>query len=333
MKLFTMRRVLIILIFMCPVITLSAQYVTESYLNKTPELPGDPCDITLAQVENFTSQVSILSGQVDNAIGEMKRNAGQSAKANEAAYKDQAMKQMAQMGVSQEEMAKMESGKMTAAEKQALANKMMMQQTNVSIDEMKAVQGMSDAGKRAYSEALATEMMVAGQTGQVKTSLISNPARLSALIQEQQQTMARISSRSQSLSGLYIAVENDPEGHQMLKRIETWSSKYSLMIGIDAGQGKQMDSLQTLIRKEQIRYCNKLTPQYHNALRAHLTVIKASLPDYRRLAEVSGQIAEAQTGVPSPTGENDITGMESMKEYLNRLQNAYMYKLYYPEKN
>jgi hypothetical protein len=328
-----MRRTLFILILVIPVITLSAQSVTESYLNKTPELPTDSCNITFVQVENFTSQVSMLLQQVDNAIGEMNRNSRQSAKTNEAAYKEQAMKQMAQSGVSQEDMAKMKSGKMTAAEKQALANKMMMQQTNISVDEMKAVQGMSDAGKKAYSEALATEMMVAGQTGQAKTPATGNPASLSALIQEQQQVMGRITSRSQSLSGLYSAVENDPEGQQMIKKIETWNSKWSSMVGVDYGQGKQMDSLQTLIRKEQIRYCNKLTPQYHNALRAHLSVIKASLPDYRRLAEVTGQITAAQTGVPSPTGENDITGMEAMKEYLNNLRNAYMYKLYYPEKN
>jgi hypothetical protein len=215
-----MRRTLFILILVIPVITLSAQSVTESYLNKTPELPTDSCNITFVQVENFTSQVSMLLQQVDNAIGEMNRNSRQSAKTNEAAYKEQAMKQMAQSGVSQEDMAKMKSGKMTAAEKQALANKMMMQQTNISVDEMKAVQGMSDAGKKAYSEALATEMMVAGdRPDRQKTPATGNPASLSALIQEQQQVLARITSRSQSLSGLYSAVENDPEGQQMIKKL------------------------------------------------------------------------------------------------------------------
>lgn len=311
----------------------SAQFVTEGYLNRTPALPKDSCNISYAQAESFQDQVTALFNQVDNAIGQMNRNTRESAKANEAAYKEQAMQQMSQFGLSQEDMAKMKSGKMSAADKQALANKMMMQQTNISVDEMKATKGMSAEGKKAYSEAVATEMMAAGQAGQVKTSAVRNPANLSAFLHEQQLIMDRISDRNQSIPGLYAAIDNDPERQQMLNRIGAWRSKWTSMGGVDAGQGKQMDSLMVLIHKEQIGYCNKFTPLYRKALRAHLSAIKSSLPDYRRLAELTGQIAEAQTGVPSPAGGNDITGMQAVSEYLTRLQDAYQYKLYYPDKN
>ena len=326
-----MRRLLFILICICCTAVTSAQFLTEGYLSKTPSLPKDSCDITFAQVESFKSQVNNILNQVDISIGQMNRNSRQAAKANEAASKEQAMKQMAQYGMSQEDMAKMKSGKMTAADKQALANKMMMQQTNISVDEMKATRGMSQEGKKAYTEALTTEMMAAGQAGHIKSSAAGNAPVVGTLVMEQQQIMTRISDRYQKIPGLYDAIENDPERQQMITRMANWKSKWTSLGGVDAGQGKQMDSLQILIKKEQIKYCDKFTPLYRNALRKHLSVIKSSLPDYRRLAEITGQIAESQTGVPAAAGGNDITGLTALKEYLARLSDAYRYKLLYPE--
>jgi len=326
-----MKRVLFLFMTACCTAVTSAQFVTEGYLNRTPALPKDACNITFAQVESFTSQVNSLLSQVNNAIGQMNQSTRQSAKVNEAAAKQQAAKQMAQFGMSQEDIAKMKSGKMTAEEKKALANKMMMQQTNISVDEMKATKGMTDEGKKAYSEALTTEMIASGQSGQIKSSTPGNAPSLASLVQEQQQIMGNLSSRDQEFTTLYTSLENNAEGQQMLKRIETWKSKWSSMVGVDAGQGKQMDSLQVLIRQEEIKYCEKLTPLYREALRTHLAVIKSSLSDYRRLAEITGQIAELQAGIPAAAGGNDITGMTALREFLSKLSNAYKYKLSYPE--
>jgi len=130
-----------------------------------------------------------------------------------------------------------------------------------------------------------------------------------------------------------MLLENDPERQQMLTRMANWKSKWTSLGGVDAGQGKQMDSLAFLIKKEQIKYCDKFAPLYRNALRVHFSVIKSSLPDYRRLAEITGKIAESQTGVPSPAGGSDITGMNALKEYLGKLNDACKFKLYYPEDN
>ena len=326
-----MQKLLFISICICFTAVVSAQFVTEGYLRRAPALPKDSCNITKANADSFIGQVDILREEVKNAIGQMNRGSRQSAKVNEATAKQQAAQQMAQFGMSQEDMAKMKSGKMSADEKKALANKMMMQQTNISVDEMKATKGMTDEGKKAYSEALTTEMMASGQAGQIKSSAPGNTPALASLVQEQQIIMTKISDRYQKIPGLYEAIENDPERKQMLTRMANWKSKWTSLGGVDAGQGKQMDSLQVLIKKEEIKYCDKFSPLYRAALRTHLSVIKSSLPDYRRLAEITGQIAELQAGIPAAAGGNDITGMNALIDYLSRLNNAYKYKLSYPE--
>lgn len=326
-----MKRLLFISICCCFTAAVSAQFLTEGYLRRAPALPKDSCNITKANADSFKGQVDILREEVKNAIGQMNQNTRQSAKVNEPAAKQQAAQQMAQFGMSQEDMAKMKSGKMTAEEKKALANKMMMQQTNISVDEMKATKGMNAEGKKAYSEALTTEMMASGQSGQIKSSAPVNASALASLLQEQQQIMGNLSSREQKFTTMYSSLENNDEGQQMLTRIANWKRKLGSMVGVDAGQGKQMDSLQVLIEKEEIKYCDKLSPLYRAALRTHLSVIKSSLPDYRRLAEITGQIAELQAGIPAAAGGNDITGMTALIDYLSKLNVAYKYKLSYPE--
>ena len=68
--------------------------------------------------------------------------------------KENAINQMAsQYGLSDEEVQKMKSNKkMSEADKAALADKMMMQQTNISTGEIKNMQGMSEEGKKAWDQ-------------------------------------------------------------------------------------------------------------------------------------------------------------------------------------
>ena len=216
-----MQKLLFISICICFTAVVSAQFVTEGYLRRAPALPKDSCNITKAKSDSFIGQVDILREEVKNAIGQMNRGSRQSAKVNEATAKQQAAQQMAQFGMSQEDMAKMKSGKMTADEKKALANKMMMQQTNISVDEMKATKGMTAEGEKAYSEALTTEMMASGQAGQIKSSAPGNTPALASLVQEQQQIMGNLDPVPEDSPALYSSLENDAEGQQMLNGLQT----------------------------------------------------------------------------------------------------------------
>ena len=80
---------------------------------------------------------------------------------NVPAAQDEAVKQLSQQyGLSEADIEKMKNSKnMTSAEKQALASKMMSQQTNMSMEEAQKMGSMSEAGKKAYAEAYATEAM------------------------------------------------------------------------------------------------------------------------------------------------------------------------------
>jgi len=327
-----MKKVIFSLVAISIAVLVSAQTKTADYMKKIPVLPGDSCNVSKAGIESFKTLVSILSEEISNDIGTLKKLEKKSVPNEEAAAKEAALKQMSQYGMSQEDMEKMKNAKnMSAADKQAMANKMMQQQTNMSPDEIKNLSKMSDAGKKAYAEGYATEAMAVSQANPESQPADNNTQNISALLSQQQSILGRISGYDQSIGNLYASIENDPSRQEMLDRIDDWKSKYGRMIGVDYGQGKQMDSLALLVKKEQIKYCDKFTPRYRAALRQHKQILNSALPDYQKLGEVISQVTMAQTGIAPPPECTEIGALEAIHEYLGKLNQAYKFKLYFPE--
>ena len=310
-----------------------AQSLTSVFLNKIPSLPQESCNISKTDVETFQKQVGILDTEVKNQIRLLRQLEKGQSKNTEAQSRQNAMQQMGQQyGLSQEEMNKMQTGKMSEADKKALANKMMQQQTNMSMGEVQNLGKMSEAGKKAYMEAYGTEAMATSSQPNATQKKESEKAKDSfELMKEQQSVMAKTNAASQEIGNLYAAVENNSERIQMLDNIEKMQSKWSSMIGADGGQGDRMDSLAVRITGEKKKYCDQFTPLYRNAVRQHFTILKNTLPDQLRLGEIIAELPKAQAGVEMPAECAEIGGLETLREYLSKLKNAYQYKLYYPE--
>jgi exosome complex RNA-binding protein Rrp42 (RNase PH superfamily) len=146
--------------------TVTAQTRTQEYMKKIPALPKDSCNITRASAEDFIARVAVLRDQMVSEIEQLRESIDSHMEANAPTAEENAMKQMSQMyGMSQADLEKMKNAKnMSAADKQALANKMMSQQANMTMDEAKNLAKMSEAGRQAYTEAYATEAMATANT-------------------------------------------------------------------------------------------------------------------------------------------------------------------------
>lgn len=327
-----MKATCILLMVILSVNVASAQMKSEEYIKKIPAIPKDSCGITRAAAESFTQNVKNLLEQIGNEIDALNEKANEKIRGTEEGAKEAAMQQMSQQyGLSPEDMAKMKSGKMSAAEKQAIANKVLQQQTNMSVSEVQNISKMSDAGKKAYTEAYATEMMATSMANPNQQPVNDKAKNMQQLLAAQQAALGKITANSQKIGNLYAAIQNDPAGKEMLKNIDIWHNKLMSMTGIDYGQGKQMDSLSVLIVNEQNKYCHKFTPLYRSALRQHLSLIKVSLPDYRKVGELTAEVTKAQTGITVPPENAEIMGMQAVKDYVNALGNVFKFNLRYPE--
>lgn len=312
----------------------SAQTTFESYMKRVPVLPKDSCNITKAGVESFVQQCSILSEELSNYIEEIRRKSDEYAEANRGTMENNAMKQVQQQyGMSEEDMNKLKNSKnMTDAEKKALANKMVTQQTNMSMEEIQNMAKMSEAGKKAYAEAYATEVMANAQADPKKYAPDNNAGKLYSLTNEQQTLNQKITGGMQKTEKMYAAIENDPEGKIMRDNMAKWHEKLMLMMGeTSASEEKIMDGLSDQIKDEEIKYCTKFTPRYREVLKQELASLKASIPDCNRLDEVTKELFKLQTGVDAFPENSEISSLGLLSTYLDHLNNAYKYKLYYPE--
>lgn len=318
------------------VLTGAAQTRTQDYMQKIPALPKDSCNATRMSVENFVSGVSFLREELVNEIEGIREAVESHMESNTDVAEENVMNQMSQMyGISQADLEKMKNSKdMTAAEKQALANKMMSQQANMTMEEAKNFSNMSEAGKKAYAEAYAAESMAVAKNDPKQSAKNNYASNLYQTNTAQQAAYSKINEISSRIAALYNPIENDPERQKMLDRMSAWNSKLTSMMGIVSDdEAHIMDSLSLRIKNEQIAYCNKYTPQYRSALRKHLQIVKASMPDYKKFGDISAETTKAQTGLDMPAEGKELASLEAIAEYLRSLHEAYKYKLYYPEDN
>jgi hypothetical protein len=328
-----MKKITLFLIVISFTLVADAQGIFESYMKRIPALPRDTCNISKAVSESWEQQVSSLRNELDKDIEDRNRDLNSYMEKNKETMQNNSIRQMQQQtGVSNEDVSKMKNAKnMTKEEKQAMANQMMMQQTNISMAEMQNLSKMSEAGKKAWAEGYATEAQANAQANPKQQTMNPNVGNMMTLQMEQQNLLNKIKIEGDRIAGLYAEVNNDPSGKAMLDKIAKWAGeKYKGTIVTDPRQIVKDDSLDVLIRKERILYCEKLTPKYRAVLRRHLASVKAFESDNRRVAEITSEINKIQTGVATPPESHDIPAMGALLDYLGKLRDAYKFNLYYP---
>ena len=312
----------------------SAQTRTQEYMKQIPALPRDSCNATRASAEEYREIVSMLKEQVVEELDAIKESVDSHMAANESAAQENAMKQMSQTyGISQADIDKMKNSKnMTAAEKQAMASSAISQQANMSMEEAKNLGKMSEAGKKAYAEALATEQMAVVQTDPKQASKDNYARDMFQSATSLQEAHAKIAEIDSRIAAFYSSINNDPERKKMLDRIREWNRKLTNMMGIvSESEIPIMDSLGLKIKNERIAYCNKYTPLYRTALRKHLQLVKTSMPDYKNLGDITAESTKIQTGIEMPAEGKEISSLEAIAYYLQKLEDVFDYQLYYSE--
>jgi hypothetical protein len=333
-----MKRLSLLTIALLFAILTDAQTAFESYFRRVPALPRDSCNISKQARDAFVEKVNSLIDELSDDIDARNIKADEYAESNRGNMEANAIKNLQQQyNISDEDINKMKSSKeMTEAEKKAMANKIMMQQTNMSMEEAQKLAKMSDAGKKAWAEAYAAEAQANAQSNPQAASapagMSGSAAKLMSLQQEQSSLISKINGGQERIGAKYTAIDNDPSGKVMLDNISKWNSKLTSMMGIvTASMEKTMDSLSTLVGREQKKYCDKFTPKYRAVLREDLANVKTSLSDCRRLDQVTGEIMKAQTGVTPAPEMSEISSLSLLNGYLSHLRDAYKYKLSYPE--
>ncbi len=312
-------------VFLLNAFTGTAQFKTQQFVDNIPSLPGEGCKTTDDDRSNFIIKVKDLQKEIDDQIKKAKRE----TKVDENQVRNAAINQMAaQYGLSEDQVNKMKNKKkMSAEEKTALADSMMQMQTNISIAEINNMKKMTPQGKKEWAKAYGAEAYAMGQANQGSNTQQKIAGSQTELALQLQNLNAAVQQRALDIQMQYNLIENDPERIISLGKIQYWDSLRVSMTGQDNGQGEKMDSLSVLIKKEKDNYCEKYTPQYWKVLNTQYANLKASYADYIRIADLNRAVANMQpVKLNLPVGP-EINYMEYIRDYLDHLSAAFIYKL------
>lgn len=324
-----MKTTAIISAFILLIKLTQAQTGSNDFLKNIPAIPVNTCTASTETQKQFEEKISAINRDLDSQIRVLKNQ----SKPDEAKAKGQAEQMMKQQGLSQEEIDKMKSKKMTKEEKQAMADKMMQQYGNMSMAEANNMKNMSKEGKQAYSEAYAAEAQATAQANAKNNK--NQPANINTgadLISQRSVLYQNIKTQQQDVLKQYQQVEQDATGLKMKEKMQSLRVRMGQLVG-GGGEGgwnaedkKAYDAAKAELNQMKKNYCQHMTPLYAAALKNHLSNLQSSYNDYQQLDELTGKIDNTVVTVGTTGKGGNIEYFEWAKAYLKYLKEAYQYK-------
>jgi hypothetical protein len=329
-----MKTLLLLVAFAC-ITAVSAQttqkpLTAEDYMKKVPAIPGNVCLCDPSARDAFQSAVSELKQVIRDDADERERKMNEYMESQEDAIKERMVKMS---GMSDADVKRLKSGKeMSESEKMAMADKMMQQRTNISMEEMKKLSKMSKAGQEAWAQGYAAEQQAMAQTGnQQKNPMADMAASMNSQVAEQNEATSKIQGLQTDLKQKFDSLNASAQADKMLLENEL-QPFYKIMASHNGEGATQKDveddqKARAQVKLRQEKFCQKWTPRMLEFLKECKLAIGNALPDYDHLDELKYQSMENQAGKKL---DRKITGIESITAvafYLGFAEETFNFRL------
>lgn len=313
-----------------------SQTMPEAFIGMLPDPPGSVCSEGKDSGESgFKQLVSEVSSKLEAEISRRRIETKGKMKANQGKMMQNAMAktgvspELAQQMMALEQQSKGATGdqaKAYKAQKKALADQMMQQSMNISMDEVNNLKKMDKAGKTAWAEAYSTEkkaeVMADPEAYKQKNAAAMKDYKLA---QKQKELADSLGAQATKYMKQIQELDNDQGALALETQIKELEAKLNEEYQKENRPNDDaIKSLSNSIRNAQISYCNMQSPKYLAILARYKTFTQASLTPYYRLEKLTNQVNAAQTGVQIDT-EPGLMGLEAIGSYLNRLSDVYRY--------
>ena len=237
-----------------------------------------------------------------------------------------------QTGISAADMAKVQGGgQLSEAEGMALANKMMGQKYNMSIDEAKKVGKMGKEGQKAWAEGYSAEMMAEAQAdpGKFKDGQTKNK-KIFDLVAEQSQLATQIQAEEAMIENRLEEINKKDSVekkklNEQLAPLQVEAEKYLGVLGVTGADAAKAHAVAMKMYNLRLTYCEIMTPLYIDLLKHRLVSVKANFTLRYRLQEVTDELTAAQTGAKGEKVESDLMALDSVSRYLASLEQVFKY--------
>lgn len=322
-----MKKIYFLLFVMGFYFPVKAQLSPETMFPKIPDIQS-VCGMRMEDKDRYKAEIRDASKILDEELyARMKdRNA------NEKKYEQQAKANAAQQyGLSAADMAKMENMKNMSKEerdrtRREMANKMAENTGGITMNEVESIKG-DTAAQRAWGQAYGTQKMaeasVDPQGAQKEQQKNKNTYELVSL---QKKLVDSLNSAEGKYFRKFDELEQDPLIISLRKEIDSLRGEMNSLMGVDAGQGDEIEALFESVKSKSITYCGRFSSPYLDVLADYYHFVKASMPAWKRLQTINLRIAELQTGVKMQEKEGTLA-LECIQRYMKKLDDVDQYYL------
>lgn len=331
---------IIFIVFFTFLSQIQAQKTAFEYLKNAPAIPASVCSCSEKIQQDFESSISAFADIVTKDARKRARADESYMEQNKEQIKSSMMKEMsAKSGMSQQELEAMKNKKMSKEDKQAMANKM-LQQYNLSMDEVKNMKNMDDNAKKAWAQSYATGQMAKAKAKNGNTETQSDNDKATSnikLLQEQGQLRNQIASFENEVQSRYNLIMQtsgedklDADLQELNNELRSIKTIYECNECPEPPK-KDKEHWNAVIQKihdTKIDYCRQNTPKFIAYLNWYKENLIKTIPVYDRAEEiqylVTAYTTNTQLSFPGK-GNYSITAVEG---YLSMLKKIFIFKTY-----
>lgn len=301
----------------------------EYFFTRLPALPGAVCEVDTTSKNEFMRQLGIISREIEEVISTKKKEVRKEADK----LKPEMEKKLAQeYGLSSADVQKLKDKNISKEEKKKIADKMMQNKANISMEEIERLKKMSKEGKEAWAEAYGTEVMTNMPSGDsVKTEEqikmekeLEKNFQLNELVKEQQLLINKIHSVDKMYENKMVEFRKEDSLQTFVLNEELKPLREQLL---NYPTKEEQKSIYQLMAQHYITYCSLLSPRYINIIKDVKNSIQPLLPDYNRLEELNSEINKILLSTESGLTSPGLMQLGAVQGLASIMAGAYKYTI------
>lgn len=339
-----MKRLIVMLFFIGTVSSLSGQSKASKYLYSLPFPPSGICENDTTSIHNFMRRLAAVNKELSADIKGREKEVNDYMKAHKQEAKETMIKNSG-LTLTPEQMQKMKQDNkhMTQEQKMKMADEMMKQNANISMEEVQKMkaQKKDTAAIKRWSQAYATENMAdqsadqaAIEAKQLKMKSLADITReMSDINEKLQKTGSRFTLQFDSLQILGDTTWADlqkrtrPIKEEIDKILEQWAQTENKTEDEGQAVDRAVKQLQEQIYDLEFAYCPSLTDKYVKITNEYRTYLPTVFDDYDRVDELNREITYRQTGVQIPASSEGMSALKSVENLVSLLSHVEKYRI------
>jgi|GEM_PF-5844764 len=308
----------------------SSVFSQQSVESFVPEIPGPEsiCGLKIKDKDKVMSDIREFSDRVKEEIRYRKKDQDK----KEEEYRKQAEAHIAdQYGLSQADINKLKNSEnLSEAEEERItremANKMMMNSAGISMEEIESFKD-DTTGMTAWAQGYSTQKMAEQSIDPEKAKREQmHSMSMYELANTQKNLTDSLFAIESKFGKMFKELDDDTTGKKTLRELDSLQAKLYSMMGVDYGQGPEMEAILASMKSKSMAYCNKFSSRYNEILTDYRRYVVSSIPAWKRLQVITEKMNEKQAGIKMQETPGTMA-LESIDRYMYRMLSMDKYYL------